>query len=152
MSVGFKSIKRMVGSGDSLSNILLLWLPETVTQFIFIILPPLLDSYIVASLKSTATFGALGAANNFLHALLKFGEAIPIASIAIIGRHNGAKEYDKCGKDLGDTFWVTTMIGIIQFILIFSHTFLCLSNRSFCARDLTSECGDAAPSSNTTER
>jgi putative MATE family efflux protein len=51
--------------------------------------------------------------------LLKFAEAIPIASVAIIGRHNGAKEYDKCGEDLGDTFWTSTLIGFMQFLLIF---------------------------------
>lgn len=119
MPAGFKSIKRMVGSGDSFSNILMLWLPESITQFIFIILPPLLDSYVVASLKSSTMFGTLGAANTVLHLLLKFAEAIPIASVAIIGRHNGAKEYEKCGKDLGDTFWITTLIGLLQFIIIF---------------------------------
>jgi putative MATE family efflux protein len=110
----------MVGSGEPTKKILFkYWLPETITQFIFIIFPLLADSYIVASLKSTALYGALGTANNLLHVLLKFSEAIPIGAVAIIGRHNGAKEYKRCGKDLGDTFWTSTFIGIMQFILIF---------------------------------
>jgi len=120
VAIGLKSIKRMVGSGDSFSNIIKLWIPETISQFIYIILPPLFDSYVVASLRSTSMYGALGTANNFLHVLLKFAEAIPIASVAIIGRHNGAKKYDECGKDLGDSFWVSTLIGLMQFGLIFS--------------------------------
>lgn len=119
MAVGLESIKRMIGSGDRTKKIIFkYWLPETVTQFIFIIFPLLADSYIVASLKSTALYGALGTANNLLHVLLKFSEAIPVGAVAIIGRHNGAKEYSRCGKDLGDTFWTSTFIGLMQFSLI----------------------------------
>jgi putative MATE family efflux protein len=118
MSVGLKSLKRMVGSGDSVKNILSFWFPEVISQFVFIIFPLLVDSYIVASLKSTAMYGALGTANNFLHVLLKFAEAIPVASVAIIGRHNGAKQYNKCGEDLGDTFWTSTFFGVLQFSVI----------------------------------
>lgn len=106
--------------GDPISKILFTyWLPETFSQFIFIIFPLLFDSYIIASLKSTATYGALSATNNFLHLILKMSEAIPIASVAIIGRHNGAKKYERCGKDLGDTFWVSTLIGLILFVILF---------------------------------
>jgi putative MATE family efflux protein len=46
-------------------------------------------------------------------------EAIPIAAVAIIGRHNGAKQYEKCGKDLGDTFWVSLFIGLFFFLSLF---------------------------------
>lgn len=120
MPLGFGSIKRMKGKGDPIRNIVLrYWLPESITQFIFIILPPLLDSYFVASLKSTAMYGSLSAANTILHVLLKVSEAIPVASVAIIGRHNGAGEYEKCGRDLGDTFWTSTFIGLMQFVFIF---------------------------------
>jgi len=119
MSIGVGSVKRMIGSGESLWQILSYWFPEAISQIIFISLPPLLDSYIVASLGSTATYGALGTANNFLHTLLKFAEAIPVAAIAIIGRHNGAKEYEKVGQDLGDTFWTVTFLGFVQLLLIF---------------------------------
>jgi len=120
MRVGFASFKRMIGVGEPVEKLIFkYWLPEIVTQFIFIIFPLMADSYIVASLKSTALYGALGTANALLHVLLKFSEAIPIGSVAIVGRHNGAKQYEKCGKDLGDTFWTSTFIGIAQFVLIF---------------------------------
>lgn len=108
----------MIGSGDSTKNIVKYWYPEAISQLIFIILPMLVDSYLVASLKSVTLYGALGTANNFLHLFLKFAEAIPVASVAIIGRHNGAKKYDKCGEDLGNTFWTSVFFGGLQFIVL----------------------------------
>jgi multidrug resistance protein, MATE family len=114
-----EKINKILKSGDSLSSILYYWLPEMISNTMLISLPPLIDSFIIASLKSTTTYGALGMANNFLHFLIKLAEAIPIASIAIMGRHNGAKDYKKCGQDLGDAFWTTTIIGISLFTVIF---------------------------------
>jgi len=119
MAVGIGSIKRMVGSGDSIKDIIRLWFPEAISQFIFIIFPLLVDSYIIAGMQSTTLYGALGTANNFIHVLLKFSEAIPIASVAIIGRLNGAKQHNKCGEELGNTFWTSTFFGVMQFVIIF---------------------------------
>ncbi|MBD3231915.1 MATE family efflux transporter [Candidatus Dependentiae bacterium] len=112
-------IKEMRENGESTKEIISLWLPELISATMLISLPPLIDSYLVASLKSTTTYGALEMANNFLHLLIKLAEGIPVATIAIIGRHNGAKEYSKCGKDLGDAFWTTTIIGIIFALPLF---------------------------------
>lgn len=114
-----EKINKILKSGDSISSILYYWLPEMISNTILISLPPLIDSYIIASLKSTTTYGALGMTNNFLHFLIKLAEAIPVASIAIMGRHNGAKDYKKCGEDLGDAFWTTTIIGISLSTIIF---------------------------------
>ncbi len=111
--------KIMRENGESIREILYLWLPEMIFATMFISLPPIIDSYIIASLKSTTTYGALGMANNLIHSLLKFAEAIPVATMAIIGRHNGAQDFKQCGRDLGDTFWTTVILGIAQFILIF---------------------------------
>lgn len=119
MALGVGSFKRMERSGESFMQILQYWYPEVISMAVLIILPPLIDSYLVAGLNSSATYGALSATNNFLHSLIKFAEAIPVAAIAIIGRHNGAKEYEECGKNLGDTFWTATLLGIFQFGLIF---------------------------------
>ncbi|MBD3273335.1 MATE family efflux transporter [Candidatus Dependentiae bacterium] len=112
-------INKILKNGDSITDILFYWLPEMISNTMLISLPPLIDSYIIASLRSTTTYGALGMANNFLHFLIKLAEAIPVAAIAIIGRHNGAQKYKKCGQDLGDTFWTTTIIGFILFLIIF---------------------------------
>lgn len=106
-------------AGESIPQILSYWLPELVSVFIIIALPPLFDAYLVATLNSTAAYGALGMATNFLHTLVKLSEAIPVAAIAIIGRHNGAKRYAQCGKELITTFWTTVILGATQFVVIF---------------------------------
>jgi putative MATE family efflux protein len=107
------------GKGESLNNILGYWLPELVSQIILITLPSIIDSWVVAQLGSISVYGALGMGSNVLHALNKLGEAIPVAATAIIGRHNGAQEYEKCGEDLGDTFWITFLLGFAQFTFFY---------------------------------
>ncbi|MFH0897992.1 MAG: MATE family efflux transporter [bacterium] len=109
---------RRVKAGDSISQILLYWLPEMISAMILIVLPPIVDSYVVANSQTLTSYGALALATNFLYSLTKFAEAIPIASIAIVGRFNGAQEYEKCGEELGTTFWTTTFIGIFQFVVV----------------------------------
>ncbi len=115
-------IKKFLGlntSGESTRNILAYWLPELVSATILISLPPMIDAWIISRLGSTTIYGALGMGTNFLHTLIKIAEAIPVASIAIIGRHNGAEDYKKCGEGLGDTFWTTFILGFTQFVIIF---------------------------------
>ncbi|MFH1832463.1 MAG: MATE family efflux transporter [bacterium] len=116
----FEKIKDIgrIKEGESIAQILTYWLPEAITGLILVILPPVIDSYVISNSQSLNSYGALALATNFLYSLTKFAEAIPVASIAIIGRFNGAKEYEKCGQELGNTFWVTTLIGIIQFVII----------------------------------
>src|SRR4051812_36098844 len=87
--------------GESIRQILAYWLPELISAAILVSLPPMIDSWIVSRLGSTTIYGALGMGTNFLHTLIKFAEAIPVASIAIIGRYNGAQDYEKCGEGLG---------------------------------------------------
>lgn len=109
---------RLSQAGDSTRDIILYWLPELVSATILISLPPMIDSWIVSRLGSLTVYGALGMGRNFLHTLIKWAESIPVAAIAIIGRHNGAKEYEKCGESLGDTFWTTFILGFSQFLII----------------------------------
>ena len=106
-------------SGDSIKDILRYWLPELISIALLVYIPPLFDLKLIASLGSTSTIGALGAANNFIHTLIKFAEALPVATMAVVGRHNGAKEYKKCGQDLGDAFWTTLIIGGTLFCALF---------------------------------
>lgn len=103
----------------SYKEILLLWLPEMITSSIIYSLPLFFDDWVVAQLRSTMFYGTLGVATNMLHSLTKMAEAIPVASVAIIGRQNGAKEYEACGKSLGDTFWTTFLLGITQCAVMF---------------------------------
>jgi putative MATE family efflux protein len=56
---------------------------------------------------------------NVLTTLTKITEAVPVAAIAFIGRFNGSGEFEKCGEYFYNTFWITFILGISQFILIF---------------------------------
>lgn len=106
-------------SGESYREIIGYWMPEFITSMIIVAAPLLIDGYIVASTNSLANYGALGVASNVIHTLGKLAEAIPVASVALIGRHNGAKEYTKCGEGLGDSFWTAVILGAFQFTMIF---------------------------------
>lgn len=106
------------GKGESWPKIMGYWLPELISQSVLFSLPLIIDSLLVAQLGAI-TYGALGMGNNFIHTLNKLAESIPVAAIAVIGRHNGAQKYEKCGEDLGDTFWTTFILGFTQFLLIF---------------------------------
>lgn len=108
-----------IRAGESISQILYYWLPELISLFILVALPPLFDAYLVAGQSSTAAYGALGMATNFLHTLVKLSETIPVAAIAIIGRHNGARRYKACGQELVTTFWTTVLLGFTQLVVLF---------------------------------
>lgn len=115
----YTKICNIASQGESNKKVISYWLPELISATILVSLPPIIDSWIITRLGSTTLHGALGMGTNFLHTLIKIAEAIPVASIAIIGRHNGAKEYNKCGEGLGDTFWTTFILGFAQFFLIY---------------------------------
>ncbi|MFA5306798.1 MAG: MATE family efflux transporter [Candidatus Babeliales bacterium] len=114
-----KKFTGIKGKGESFDRILGYWFPELVSQIILITLPSFVDSLVVAQLGSITVYGALGMGSHVMHALNKLGEAIPVAATAVIGRHNGAQEYEKCGEDLGDTFWTTFFLGFVQFTFFY---------------------------------
>lgn len=97
--------------GESWREIFSYWYPELITLFIITALPPLFDAYCVSLLSSTTEYATLGVSTNFIHMITKFSEALPVAAIAIIGRHNGAKKYEACGHAFVTTFWTTLIIG-----------------------------------------
>lgn len=104
--------------GESVKEILGYWLPEVITSTILYSITPIMDAYFVAQLGSLTTFGALGVASNILHTLIKIAEGIPAASVAMIGKANGAKEYDECGTLFASSFLTTFMLGFSQFLII----------------------------------
>jgi putative MATE family efflux protein len=105
--------------GDSCAQIIRYWLPEIISATILFSFPVMVDNWIISQLGSTTIYGALGMGANFLHILVKLAESIPVASMAIVGRYNGAKEYEKCGESLADSMCTTLFFGIAQFIVIF---------------------------------
>jgi MATE family multidrug resistance protein len=110
--------KKIARGGDSLKSIFFYWWPEVISAAILTTLPLIIDSLIVASSQSLSTFGALGVTSNILALLTKLAEAVPVASIAFIGRFNGSKEFSRCGEYLYNTFWITFVLGISQFLII----------------------------------
>jgi len=119
MNYIFSRIRDAFSKGDSSLQIIWYWLPEIISATILFSLPVMVDSWVVAQLGSTTVYGALGVGANFLHTLIKLAESIPVASMAIVGRYNGAKEYSKCGESLADSMWTTCFLGLAQFIIIF---------------------------------
>ncbi len=119
MNYVYSLFRQSFKTGDSCKQIMWYWLPEIVSATILFSLPAMVDSWIIAQLGSSTIYGALAMGSNFLHSLTKLAEAIPVASMAIIGRHNGAEEYEQCGEGLADSFWTTFLLGLAQFIFIF---------------------------------
>jgi putative MATE family efflux protein len=106
-------------SGEKVTKLFGYWLPEVASQALLVVLPIFLDAWFIASLKSAAIYGALGAAMRAIHFIVKFAESIPVASVALIGRHNGANQYEECGKRLSDSLWTTGIIGCSLFAIFF---------------------------------
>lgn len=104
--------------GESYTQIIYYWLPELISLMILIVFPPLFDAYIISNSQSTTAYGVFSLATSCLHFLIKSAEVIPVAAIAIIGRHNGAERYTECGKSFVATFWFTFLLGVAQFVLV----------------------------------
>jgi MATE family multidrug resistance protein len=119
MNLVFEKFAGIRDKGESYKKIFFYWLPELISVAILVTIPPMFDSWVVAQIGSMAMFGAMNMGINLLHTLNKFAEAIPVAAVAIIGRNNGAGNYEQCGQDLGDTFWTTFILGFTQLVLIY---------------------------------
>ncbi len=104
--------------GDSVKDILWYWLPELISLTILVVLPPIIDSYLISNTQSLICYGAVATITNVLYMLVRTAESIPIALIAIVGRLNGSGQYEKCGEELGIAFWTTFLIGFVQFVII----------------------------------
>jgi MATE family multidrug resistance protein len=113
------------GSGESYSTILRYSLPELITALLLYSLPFWLDSWFVAQLASTSRYATLGATNNLLHWLTKIAEAISVGTVVVAGQFNGRQEYQKVGRVLADSFWVTVILGgIISLALFFGASMI----------------------------
>ncbi len=104
--------------GDSVKDILWYWFPELISIMIIVVLPPIIDSYLISNTQNLMSYGAVAIITNVLYVLIRTAESIPVASIAIVGRLNGAQQYRKCGEELGVAFWITFTLGLTQFIII----------------------------------
>ncbi|MFI5332979.1 MAG: MATE family efflux transporter [Candidatus Babeliales bacterium] len=100
-----------VAHGESYNRIIRYFIPEFITAFLLYSLPFLLDAYFIGHLKSTTTYGTLGATNNLIHFIIKLSEGFAVSTVILSGRFSGMGEFKQSGKILRDSFWVTFILG-----------------------------------------
>jgi len=97
--------------GEKYTTILRYFFPECVTSFLLYSMPFLLDAYFIGHLKSTPSYGTLGATNNFIHFIIKTAEALSVGTIIVTGKYNGRENFLQVGRTLRDSFWLTCILG-----------------------------------------
>lgn len=101
------------GSGESFWRIIRYFIPEFITALLLYAMPLWLDGYFIGHLKSTSTYGTLGATNMIIHLIIKLAEAFSVGTLVLSGRHNGQQNYAEVGKTLRDAFWVNVLLGAV---------------------------------------
>jgi putative MATE family efflux protein len=100
-----------VAHGESYNRIIRYLIPEFITAFLLYSMPFLLDAYFIGHLKSTSTYGTLGATNNLIHFIIKLSEGFAVSTVILSGRFSGMGNFKQSGKVLRDAFWVTFVLG-----------------------------------------
>lgn len=116
--VNMQNFARNNSQALSLKRIFKYWLPEAASAACLIFLPIIVDLLLVAKLKSTSTYSAIGISSNLIHTLIKLSEGVCIAGIAVLGRFNGANNFFDCGRSFLDLLTATSLLGILQFIVV----------------------------------
>ncbi len=105
--------------GESSITLLRYFFPELITSFILYLFPLLLDLYFIGHLKSTPAYVALSTTNNMIHFAIKIAEAFSVGTVILAGQLNGALSYKGVGKATRDSFWVTTLLGILGSCMLY---------------------------------
>ncbi len=108
-----------ISRGESYSNILKFFFPEFIASLVLYSALNLLDSSWIAHLKSTSSYATLGVTNTLLHFIIKIAEGLSVGSIILCGQYNGANNYQKVGRTLIDTFWITCIVGFVFASLLY---------------------------------
>ncbi|HTM06348.1 MAG TPA: MATE family efflux transporter [Patescibacteria group bacterium] len=106
-------------TGENWSTIIYYFMPEFITNLIVYSMPLWLDSFFIAALESTATYATLGVTNNVIHLGIKVAEALSVSTVVLSGQFNGQQRYEKVGQTLRDAFWVTCLVGLLFFCILF---------------------------------
>jgi len=99
--------------GEKVSTIIYFLLPELISAFLLYSLPVWFDIALISTLKSTTLSATLGVTNNFLHFMTKIAEAFGVGTIVLSGQFNGIADYKQTGRSLRDSFWVTSILGLM---------------------------------------
>jgi len=100
-------------SGENYGKIFRYFLPEFITNFLLYAMPFWLDATFIASLSSTHTYATLGITNSFLHLIIKVGEALSVGTLILSGQFNGRNSFEDAGRTMRDSFWITTLLGLL---------------------------------------
>lgn len=98
--------------GESYNRIIRYFIPEFITSLLLYSMPFWLDAYFVSYLKSTSTYGTLGATNNLLHFIIKLSEGFSVATVILCGKYNGMGNFKQSGAAMRDSFWVSCVLGL----------------------------------------
>lgn len=105
--------------GESYERIIRYFVPEFITSLLLYSILSVLDAYFIGYLKSTSTYGVLGATNNLLHFIIKVADGLSVGTIILTGRYNGMSNFAQAGKTLRDAFWLTCILGAVVASLLF---------------------------------
>lgn len=109
--------------GESYERIIRYFIPEFITSLLLYSILSVLDAYFIGHLKSTSTYGVLGATNNLLHFIIKVAEGLSVGTIILTGRYNGMSNFTQAGKTLRDAFWLTCILGgVVSSVLFFGSS------------------------------
>ncbi len=113
-------------NGESYANIFGYFWPELISAMMFTAFLPMIDSLLVAGLKSTTAYATLSVVSNFVHFMKKMAEGLTIGAIVLCGQYNGIGKYAVAGQTMRDIFWVTAaMGGLLSAIFIFGAHAIC---------------------------
>lgn len=98
-------------SGETYERIARYFIPEFITSLLLYSMLSSLDAYFIGYLKSTTTYGVLGATKHLIHFITKIAEALSVGTIILSGRYNGMGNFQQSGRTLRDAFWLTCILG-----------------------------------------
>lgn len=104
---------------EQFTDILWYTWPEVGTAFVLHVLPRILESGFIGTLKSTSLFATMAVVTTLIHFIMKVAEGLSVGTLVLVGKHNGVGEYKEAGRTLSDAFWVSVVIGALISALIF---------------------------------
>jgi MATE family multidrug resistance protein len=110
--------------GESYERIIRYFIPEFITSLLLYQMLSSLDAYFIGYLKSTTSYGVLGATKHLIHFITKIAEALSVGTIILSGRYNGMGNFKESGRTLRDAFWLTCMLGafVASFLFFGAHS------------------------------
>ena len=112
-----------VKHGENYNTILSYFFFEYITNLVLYAVPFWLDAMFIGRLESTTMYATLGVTNNFIHLIIKIAEALSVGTVVLSGQFNGKSAYQSVGRTIRDAFWVTCIVGLVFFLLLYSGAY-----------------------------